>query len=64
MTDLRITTETDPAPADTETVRAINLAVAAECERFVLSHSEPLLRSLVRAARVDSTERPKRMEIL
>lgn len=50
-------------PADGEMVRAINVNISANCERFVLSHSEPLLRSIVRASAVDSTEPRRRMEV-
>jgi hypothetical protein len=50
-------------PSDAEGVRAININIAANSERFVLSHSEPLLRSVVRASAVDRTDPPRRMEV-
>jgi hypothetical protein len=49
--------------ADRNQVREINLAVAIECERFLIARDEALIRSIVPASKVDRGNPGTRMKV-
>jgi Protein of unknown function (DUF4238) len=48
---------------DRNQVREINLAIAVECDRFVIGRDEPLLRSVIPASKVDRGNPGTRMRV-
>ncbi len=50
-------------PADRNQVREINVAVAIECERFVIARDEALIRSIIPASKVDRGNPGTRMKV-
>jgi Protein of unknown function (DUF4238) len=63
MRDLRPEAPESHTDATADVVRAVNLAVTANCERFVIGPAERLVRSLVKATAVDKTEPRSRVKV-
>ncbi|MGO9245128.1 MAG: DUF4238 domain-containing protein [Verrucomicrobiia bacterium] len=49
--------------ANRQQVREINIAVAEECERYVIGHEEMLVRSIVSRSKVDKAKPGTRMKV-